>query len=216
MSDCCQAKARELSGGEAAFGRVLWAVLAINGIMFAVEFAAGIAAGSTALMADALDMLGDAAVYGLSLYALRRSDTWRAGAALVKGGLMAAFGLGVLGQLALHWLMGTVPAAAMMTGFGLAALGANLVCAALLLRHRGGDVNMRSTWLCSRNDVLANLGVLAAAGLVAFTGRPWPDLLVGLIIASLFLRSALHVIRDALRGLSGGSAEHPAASSPTP
>jgi Co/Zn/Cd efflux system component len=216
MSDCCQAKARELSSGEAAFGRVLWVVLAINGIMFAVEFGAGIAAGSTALMADSLDMLGDAAVYGVSLVALRRSDTWRAGAALLKGGLMAAFGLGVLGQLAWHLVTGTMPVAAMMTGFGLAALGANLVCAALLLRHRGGDVNMRSTWLCSRNDVVANLGVLAAAGLVSLTGRQWPDLVVGLIIALLFLRSALQVLRDALSGLASRSAERPAAPSATP
>ncbi len=206
MTDCCQDKARELNSGEAAFGRVLWVVLAINGIMFAVEFGAGILAGSTALLADSLDMLGDAAVYSVSLYALGRSDTWRAGAALLKGGLMAAFGLGVLGQLVWHWLAGTVPAAALMSGFGLAALAANLVCAALLLRHRRGDVNMRSTWLCSRNDVLANLGVLAAAGLVALTGRPWPDQVVGLIIALLFLRSALQVIRDAMRSLGDRSA----------
>lgn len=216
MSDCCEDKVRELNSGEAAFGRVLWVVLAINGIMFAAEFGAGIVAGSTALLADSLDMLGDAAVYGVSLYALRRSDTWRAGAALFKGGLMAAFGLGVLGQLVMHWLAGTLPATDLMTGFGLAALGANLVCAALLLRHRGGDVNMRSTWLCSRNDVLANLGVLVAAGLVALTGRPWPDLVVGLIIAILFLRSALQVIRDALRSLASHSAIDPAGSSSAP
>ena len=205
MTDCCDAKGLELSGSEAARGRVLWAVLAINGVMFALEFGAGMVAGSTALMADALDMLGDAAMYGVSLVALRRSATWRAGAALLKGGLMGAFGLGVLVQVVVRLLTDTVPAAHLMTGFGLAALGANLACAALLLRYRRSDVNMRSTWLCSRNDVLANLGVLAAAAMVTVTGRAWPDLVVGLIIAMLFLRTAVQITRDALSAILGRS-----------
>ncbi|GIX49718.1 MAG: hypothetical protein KatS3mg131_3929 [Candidatus Tectimicrobiota bacterium] len=181
--------------------RVLWLVLAINSAMFLAETTAGLLAHSTALLADALDMLGDALVYGLSLYALRRGETWRAGAALGKGLIMAAFGLGVVGEAVSKALHGTVPRAPLMGVFGVLALAANLACFALLLRHRGDDLNLRSAWLCSRNDVLANAGVLLAAAGVALSGTLWPDLVIGLLIATLFLASAGGVIRAAATAL---------------
>jgi len=197
MDDCCNVPDPGRPPAAGAFRRVLWVVLALNGAMFVVEFGAGWVADSAALMADSLDMLGDAAVYGLSLYALGRSARWRAGAALAKGLAMAAFGLFVLGDVGAKAWLGAVPAAPLMLRFALLALAANLVCAVLLVRFRGGEINMRSTWLCSRNDVLANLGVLGAGGLVALTGSPWPDLAAGLTIATLFLHSALGVVRQA-------------------
>jgi len=152
-----------------------------------------------------LDMFGDAAVYGLSLYALHRTVRWRAGAALGKSLLMAGFGLVVIGDVVLKVDAGVVPAAPLMGVFGTVALAANLVCALLLLRFRSGEINMRSTWLCSRNDVLANLGVLIAAGLVAYTGSLWPDVAIGLLIAGVFAHSALRVFREALGELSAGT-----------
>jgi cation diffusion facilitator family transporter len=202
MDDCCQGKANEIEQAHSTFGRVLWIVLAINAAMFLIEFGAGLVARSTALMADSLDMLGDASVYSLSLFALYRSARWKAGAALVKSVLMAGFGLVVIGDLALKIVASAVPAAPLMGAFGALALAANLTCALLLLRFRGGEINMRSTWLCSRNDVLANLGVLLAAGLVAYTHSLWPDAAIGLIIAGMFLQSALGIFRDAMGQLA--------------
>jgi Co/Zn/Cd efflux system component len=205
MDDCCGGKVRVIDQARDAFGRVLWIVLAINGGMFVAEFGAGLLARSTALMADSLDMFGDATVYGLSLYALHRTVRWRAGAALVKSLLMAGFGLVVIGDVALKVAAGTVPAAPLMGAFGALALAANLTCALLLLRFRAGEINMRSTWLCSRNDVLANLGVLAAAGLVAATRSPWPDVAIGGLIAAVFLHSAVGVFREAVGQLAAGA-----------
>lgn len=205
MDQCCEVKAKEIEQLHNGFGRVLWVVLAINAAMFVTEFGAGLVARSTALMADSLDMFGDAAVYGLSLYALNRSVRWRAGAALAKSLLMAGFGLFVIGDVALKVSGGVIPTATLMGGFGLLALAANLTCALLLLRFRSGDINMRSTWLCSRNDVLANLGVLVAAGMVAYTQSPWPDIGLGLLIAGIFLQSSLGVFREAVRQLADGT-----------
>ena len=205
---CCEAKAGELAGLRQSQGRVLKVVLALNAGMFLVEAGAGVVSRSTALLADSLDMLGDAAVYGFSLYVLARSAHWKARAALAKGALMAALGLGVLVRAAVQALSGAAPVAETMGTIGALALGANLTCLLLLLRHRGADLNMRSTWLCSRNDVLANLGVLAAAGAVALTGSRWPDVLVGGTIATLFLTSAWGVLREALGALRGPP--HPA------
>ncbi|MBI3993726.1 MAG: cation transporter [Candidatus Lambdaproteobacteria bacterium] len=205
MDDCCQARAQEIEQAHGAFGRVLWVVLAINAAMFVAEFGAGLVARSTALMADSLDMFGDAGIYALSLYALHRSARWKAGAALAKSLLMAAFGLVVIGDVTLKIAHGVAPSAPMMGGFGLLALAANLTCALLLLRFRAGEINMRSTWLCSRTDVLANLGVLVAAGLVAATQSLWPDVAIGLLIAGVFLHSALGVFREALGQLGAGA-----------
>lgn len=197
--DCCATKEQEIAalGAHADVKRVLQIVLAINLIMFIAEFTAGLLARSTALMADSVDMLGDALVYILSLYALNRSLRWRAGAALMKGGIIAVFGVWVLVEVVLKLTSGTVPTAQTMGIFGFIALVANLTCLGLLYRYRNRDVNMSSTFECSRNDVIANTGVLiAAAGVYAFSAS-WPDVLVGSIIALLFFRSAVRVLRQA-------------------
>jgi len=178
--------------------RVLLAVLAINAVMFVVEFGAGLIAGSAALMADASDMLGDALVYTFSLFALHRSDRWKGGAALIKGIIILAFGIGVIAEVIIKLRSGVPPSSRLMLIFGGLALAANLTCLRLLWRFRRQDLNMSSTFECSRNDVISNVGVLLAAAGVALTGTPWPDLIVGTLVAAIFLRSAVRVIGDAL------------------
>jgi len=173
-------------------------VLTINAVMFVTEFTAGAIAGSAALMADSVDMLGDALVYGLSIFALSRSDRWKGGAALAKGIFILAFGIGIGIDIVAKIQSGIAPSSMLMLVFGGIALTANLTCLRLLWRFRQQDVNMASTFECSRNDVISNVGVLAAAGAVALTASPWPDILIGALIAVLFLRSALHVIRTSL------------------
>lgn len=198
MSDCCSSAGCEtakLREGQAA---TLKAVLVINAVMFAAELTAGLVAGSTALLADSLDMLGDTLVYGFSLYVVARSDGWKAVSAFVKSGIMAAFGLFVLGQAVYKVLHPAVPQADIIGAMGLLALAANALCFGLLWRHRSADVNMHSVWLCSRNDIIANLGVLAAAAGVWLLHSQWPDVVMGLAIALLFMHSALAVFRDAL------------------
>jgi cation diffusion facilitator family transporter len=176
-------------------------VLLINAVMFLVEGGAGVMAHSTSLLADALDMLGDTLVYGFSLFVLARSTRWQAGAALAKGGFMLAFGLGVLAEAVFKAFHPVMPGVETMGVIGGLALIANVVCFVLLYRSRSDTLNMRSTWLCSRNDVMANVGVLiAAAGSYLWMSR-WPDILVGVVIASLFLSSALHVLRQARQAL---------------
>jgi cation diffusion facilitator family transporter len=204
MDHCCENKGEALARLRERQKGVLQVVLAINAVMFVAECTAGLLAHSTALLADSLDMLGDAFVYGLSLYALHRSVRWRAGAAFTKGLIMAAFGIGVVIEAGLKMMFGVVPEGAVMGIVGVLALAANVSCLALLMRHRGDDLNMRSTWLCSRNDVMANGGVLVAAAGVAITGAAWPDILIGLLIAGLFLFSACGVIRAALTELRTG------------
>jgi cation diffusion facilitator family transporter len=181
--------------------RVLRIVLCINAAMFLVEFGAGLLADSTALLADSVDMLGDALVYGFSLYVVSRSSVWQARAALLKGTVMVIFGLGVFGEAVLKIVRGIVPAAGLMGSIAFLALAANVVCLFLLWRRRGDDINMRSTWLCSGNDVMANAGVLIAAGMVALTGSPWPDIAVGLLIATMFVTSATRVLRESRHAL---------------
>lgn len=197
VNDCCEVRGDVPDRQRRVLNIVLW----INAGMFLAELVAGLLAHSTALIADSVDMLGDAIVYGGSLYVIGRGGAWQARVALLKGGLMAAFGAGVLAEVALKLGRGLVPAAPMMTGIGLLALAANASVLALLWRHRGDDINMRSAWLCSRNDVVANAGVLAAAGGVALTGSAWPDVVVGIVIASLFSASALSVVLHASREL---------------
>lgn len=201
MSDCCTNAACEVEKLRVRQGATLRWVLGINLGMFGIELTAGLLAASAALLADSLDMLGDALVYGFSLYAVGRSPVWKARAALFKGGIMAAFGLFVLGQALYRALTPELPHAETMGLIGLLALGANALCLALLWRHRADDINMRSVWLCSRNDIIANVAVLAAAGAVVLTVSRWPDILVGLGIAALFLRTAWNVLRDAVREL---------------
>lgn len=199
MHECCETKGPEIAAGRERYGRVLWGVFAINAVMFFVEFGGGLLAHSTALLADSLDMFGDATVYGVSLYALHKSDRWQTRAALLKGLVMTGFGVVVTVEVMVKMLAGVVPAAAVMSVFGLLALLANTGCAVLLLRFRGGELNMRSTWLCSRNDVIANTGVLVAAAGVAVTQSAWPDILIGILIAAVFFSSGVGVIRDAIR-----------------
>jgi Co/Zn/Cd efflux system component len=201
VDDCCGSKEQELAkaahDATGAMKHVLQIVLAINLAMFVAEFTAGVVAQSSALMADSVDMLGDAIVYGLSLYALNRGSRWRAGIALAKGGIIAVFGLGIFVQVALTMIYGVTPLAPVMLTFGAIALVANLTCLGLLYRYRAQDVNMSSTFECSRNDVIANTGVLLAAAGVYATGAAWPDIAVGAVIAIIFLRSAIRVLRQA-------------------
>ena len=171
------------------------AVLAINAGLFGVEAIAGVLAGSTALLGDSLDMLGDSLVYAFSLYVLDRSAAWKARAAFLKGAIMLTFGAGVLAEVARKMLHPALPAAETMGIVGGLALAGNAVCFWLLYRHRSHDLNMRSTWLCSRNDLLANGAVIAAAGAVGVTGSHWPDVLVGGAIAALFVQTAVTVVR---------------------
>ncbi len=203
MDSCCESKADELAELRASQSRILYIVLAINGLMFFVEFTAGWLAGSTALLGDSLDMFGDASVYALTLFVLDKSRRARAGAALAKGGFMLLFGIVVIADAARKMVLQEVPEADWMGIVGALALLANGICFALLYRHRSDDINMRSIWLCSRNDLFANSSVIIAGGLVALTGTLWPDTVVGLGIAALILHSAWQVIRDALQEMRG-------------
>jgi Co/Zn/Cd efflux system component len=211
---CCSADSCSSSaaaGASARYRTVLWVVLAINAVMFVVEILAGLAAGSAALQADALDFFADAANYGISLCVLGLSLRWRAGAALVKGASMGLFGLWVIGSVVWHALQGTLPGWGTMGVVGAAALAANAACLGLLYAWREGDANMRSVWICSRNDVIANLAVLAAALGVFGTGSGWPDLVVAAVMAALALQGAATVMRQALAEL-----RQPPASQPVP
>ncbi|HEX4736650.1 MAG TPA: cation transporter [Allosphingosinicella sp.] len=197
--DCCHDKGHELEhlAHHKDIRRVLVIVLMLNAMMFLVEFGAGLFARSAALMADSVDMLGDAMVFGISLYALGRSLRWRAGAALIKGSFILFLGVGVLGEIVVKLIWGVVPVSSIMLTVGGMALVANLSCLALLWPYRTHDVNLSSTFECARNDTIANLGVLAAAGLVSLSASAWPDIVVAIAIAYLFLRSSLRVIAEA-------------------
>ena len=197
MTDCCTNAACEINKLQARQSKTLKVVLAVNLGMFFVELTAGLLAASTALLADSLDMLGDALVYGFSLYVVSRDVAWKSASAMIKGGIMGLFGLFVLAQALYKILHPMTPQFGTIGLIGLLALAANAVCLGLLWRHRAEDVNMRSVWLCSRNDIIANVSVLFAALGVWLSDSQWPDLFVGLAIAVLFLRSALHVLKDA-------------------
>jgi len=199
MSDCCTNAGCEVEKLRARQFKTLVAVLSINATMFLVEVTAGVLSGSTALLADSLDMLGDALVYGFSLFVVARSVRWKAISALAKGGIMALFGLFVLGQAMYKMVHPEIPTAVTIGAVGVLALVANGVCLALLWRHRTEDVNMRSVFICSRNDIIANLAVLGAAVGVWVSHSQWPDVIVGLAIAALFLRSAFEVVSDGVR-----------------
>jgi Co/Zn/Cd efflux system component len=177
--------------------RALWIALWVNAVMFVAELIAGWQAGSVSLLADAVDFAGDAANYGLSLAVLSMAVVWRSRAALVKGGTMLAYGLFVLAKAAWIWQAGSVPHAGTMGAVGLLALMANTGVALLLYRWRQGDANMRSVWLCSRNDALSNLAVIAAAAGVFGTGSAWPDLAVAAIMALLAISAGWSVVRQA-------------------
>ncbi len=198
MNDCCSTEPDALARLRARQRRVLVAVLVVNASLFVVEFAAGLLADSTALLADSLDMLGDAIAYGFSLLVLHRSLAWRARAAFMKGSIMAVFGVAVLVEAVLRLRAGIPPLVPAMAIVGVIALIGNAFCFWLLWRHREDDVNLRSTWLCSRNDLIANGAVLGATGLVEVTASLWPDFIVGVGIAILFLRTAMQVLRESV------------------
>ena len=202
MSASCCDQAVDPHRGDERYRRVLWAVLAINVATFAVEVAAGLAAGSASLQADALDFLGDAGNYAISLFVVGMALRYRAMAAFAKGATMGVFGLWVVGVTAWHAWYGTLPHAFTMGAVGLAALVANAASFGLLWAHRGGDANMRSAWICTRNDVLGNLAVLVAVLGVFGTGTGWPDVVVAAIMAGLALQGAwvvLHQSRSELQ-----------------
>lgn len=196
MRDCCD-KENELIALRQSHENVLWIVLGINLVMFIAELIVGFASHSTAVLADGADMLGDSLVYSFSLFAIRRSEIWQARASMLKGMIMLAFGLLVLVQAGMKFTGGVLPSAEMMGWMGATALVMNLICFGLLWRHRSDNLNMESTWVCSRNDLIANSGVLLAAWLTSLTVSKWPDLIVGLLIAAVFLRSAIAVVSRA-------------------
>jgi Co/Zn/Cd efflux system component len=205
MADCCctppPLNLDAHRGNAAAQSRVLWAVLAINAVMFLVEIGAGLAAGSASLQADGLDFLGDTANYAISLTVVGMPLRYRASAALAKGATMGLFGLWVIGTVIWHTVHGTLPSAFTMGAVGFAALAANAASFGLLWAYRGGDANMRSAWICTRNDVLGNLAVLLAALGVFGTGTGWPDVIVATIMAGLALQGANIVVQQSLREL---------------
>jgi cation diffusion facilitator family transporter len=201
MDACCETKADELNALRGKHRTALVVVLLINAALFVVEAAAGLLANSTALLADSLDMLGDSLVYGFSLYVLWRSVAWKAKAALLKGAIMAVFGAGVLLEVIHKTITGIVPSAETMGIIGVLVLLGNGICFLLLFRHRSDDINMRSTWLCSRNDIIANVSVLLAAIGVKISNSGWPDIVVGAAIAALFLKSALTVLAESFSEL---------------
>jgi Co/Zn/Cd efflux system component len=204
--DCCNhCHSSDPHRGNPAYRRVLWAVLAINAAMFLVEIGAGLAAGSASLQADALDFFGDAANYAISLLVVGLALRYRAMAALAKGSSMGLFGLWIIGTVIWHAVHGTLPSAITMGAVGFAALAANAISFGLLLGYRDGDANMRSAWICTRNDVFGNLAVLVAAAGVFGTGTGWPDVIVAAIMASLALQGAWLVIQQSLNELRQGS-----------
>jgi Co/Zn/Cd efflux system component len=206
MAGSCCTQQPKFDGMSAGFKRALWIVIAINGVMFAVEMAAGALAGSQALKADALDFLGDTITYTLSLYVIGRSVRARASAALFKGLGLALMGLWVFGSTVWQVFVLDQPNAPVMGAVGFLALAANLASVFVLMAYRDGDANVRSVWVCSRNDAIGNVAVIGAAGLVALTGSAWPDLVVAALMAGLFLWSAAQIIRLALDELNADSA----------
>jgi Co/Zn/Cd efflux system component len=205
MADCCctppPLNLDPHRGNAAAYRRVLWAVLAINAVMFLVEIGAGLAAGSASLQADALDFFGDAANYAISLIVVGMPLRYRATAALAKGATMGLFGFWIVGTVVWQAVHGTLPSAFAMGAVGFAALAANAASFGLLWAYRGGDANMRSAWICTRNDVLGNLAVLIAALGVFGTGTGWPDIIVAAIMAALALQGAAVVVRQSMTEL---------------
>lgn len=194
---CCGPDEAGASTNDPTWRRILWIALGLNAIMFGVEIVAGIAADSRALQADALDFLGDAANYAISLGVAGMALVWRARAALVKAATMLAFGLWVLGSAIWGFFVGASPDPGTMGAIGSLALAVNLAVAAMLFRYRSGDANMRSVWICSRNDAIGNIAVLAAAIGVFGTGRAWPDLVVASIMAGLAVWGSAEVSKQA-------------------
>ena len=203
MADqCCAGKSGATALNDPKWRRILWIALLINGAMFLVEIVAGVAADSRALQADALDFLGDSANYAISLTVAGMAIAWRARAAMLKAATMLAFGLWILGSTIWGFIDGSAPHAETMGMIGVVALAANVAVALMLYRYRTGDANMRSVWICSRNDAIGNLAVMGAALGVFGTGQGWPDLLVAAIMAMLAIGGSAEVFRHARRDLA--------------
>ena len=198
MSGCCGSDVT-FDGMSDAYKRRLWIVIALNATMFGVEMTAGRLAGSQALQADALDFLGDAATYGISLAVIGASISVRTTAALAKGASLALMGLWVFGSTIYHVFYLGVPQAEVMGVIGFLALLTNLTSVLLLVRYKDGDANVRSVWLCSRNDAIGNVAVMAAALGVWGTSSGWPDVIVAAVMAGLFLASSFQIVAQALR-----------------
>jgi len=192
---------RGSGGGDRAWRRALWIALAINAGMFAVEIVAGVTSGSAALKADALDFVGDAANYAVSLWVAGMALVWRARTALLKGATLLALALWVIVSTGWTALAGGVPEPVTMGTVGVMALVANITAALILYRYRGGDANRRSVWICSRNDAIGNVAVAAAAAGVFGTGSAWPDLVVAGVLASLGIAGGWQIVRHALAEL---------------
>ncbi|MFT4629888.1 MAG: Co/Zn/Cd efflux system component [Arenicella sp.] len=198
MSASCHSDSN-FDGASPQYKRVLLIVIAINALMFVVELSYGIVGQSQALKADALDFLGDSATYALSLWAIGRSIETRTNVAMIKGISLLLMAVWVLASTIYYMFVVNSPSAPIMTGVALAALTANLISVVLLMKFRDGDANIRSVWLCSRNDAIGNVMVLIAAGVVLLSGSHWPDLIVALILAGLFANSALQIISQSRR-----------------
>lgn len=214
MDDCCIDKTCAIDGLRERQTATLRLVLLVNAAMFVIELVSGLLAGSVALLADSLDMFGDALVYGFSLYVVARGPVWKARASVAKAAVMGLFGLFVFGQLVYKILFPQLPIVETMSAIGALALAANGVCFALLWRHRAEDINMRSVWLCSRNDLIANGAVILAALAVRITRSSWPDLAVGAFICIIFSRSAFLVAREGRAELRLNHAQRSAAVGP--
>jgi cation diffusion facilitator family transporter len=201
MSDSCCREAT-FEGASPRYRRVLGVVIALNFGMFVTELVAGVKGDSLALQADALDFLGDSATYAISLWAIGRSLRTRATAALIKGLSLGLLGIWVLGSAIYRVFVLGDPSPIVMGVVGSLALAVNVISAMLLLRYRNGDANVRSVWLCSRNDAIGNIAVLVAAVAVSTTATAWPDLVVAAIMASLFINSAFGIVRQSLGELA--------------
>ena len=200
-ADCC-GHGVTFEGLSTDYQRRLWIVIAINASMFLVEMAAGALAGSQALQADALDFLGDATTYAISLAVIGTSIQIRARAAILKAISLTAMALWVLGSTAYHVVVLGIPRAEVMGVIGVLALAANAASVLILMRYKDGDANVRSVWLCSRNDAIGNVAVMVAALAVWGTATKWPDLLVAAIMAGLFLNSSIQILRQSFREMS--------------
>lgn len=207
MGACCGNNHGSFDGLSADYKRRLWAVIFLNAGMFVVEMIAGHAAGSQALQADALDFFGDAVTYGISLAVIGASLRVRATAALAKGISLLLMGLWVAGSTAYQFLVLGVPQATVMGAVGFLALAVNMASVLLLVRYKDGDANVRSVWLCSRNDAIGNVAVMLAALGVWGTASAWPDLAVAGLMAALFINSAAQILVQAFREYRRGSAE---------
>jgi Co/Zn/Cd efflux system component len=197
MSHACHDHHCVDNPAEPGYRSILWVALALNAAMFAIEMAAGLGEGSVSLQADAIDFFADAVTYGLTLFVLGRTLAWRASAGLAKAAMMAVFGILVIGT-AIRQATGVgAPSPEVMGAVGFMALAANVACAALFFRHRKGDSNRRSAWLCSRNDAIGNLLVVVAATGVFATETAWPDIGVGVIMAALEMTAAYQIFRQA-------------------